>query len=537
MNISNLKISTRLAVGFGFVILMVLITGTIGILRLQALKDTTDYMVSDVLAKESLITEWSHATLVNGIRTMAVAKSSDLAGQHALMDKIKVTSTRISEIQKQLEAMHKNADENALYGRIAEARKVYVASREEVFALKKDGKEEEAKKLADDHLAPALESYVSTIDNLARYQAETISNNNTGLAGMLHRSKLLLSALTAMAVLLGAGSSVLIAWSLLNQLGGEPRYAEKIAKSIASGDLTVIIDTKKEDRSSLLYSIKAMRDSLINLVGDINISTNAVAVSSAQIASGNLDLSSRTEDQASALEETASTMEQLAANVKQNADNARQANKLAHSASEVANKGGSVVSHVVDTMGSINASSKKIVEIIAVIDSIAFQTNILALNAAVEAARAGEQGRGFAVVAAEVRNLAQRSAGAAKEIKALIGDSVAKVDSGALLVNQAGATMSEVVASVRHVADIIGEISAATVEQSSGIDQINEAIIHIDNVTQQNATLVEEISANTHNMQDEAKRLAQAVSAFKLAEGAAITPFSPEPLQRGLLTG
>jgi methyl-accepting chemotaxis protein len=259
-----------------------------------------------------------------------------------------------------------------------------------------------------------------------------------------------------------------------------------------------------------------MNASLVNIVGQVRTGTDTIATASRQIAAGNMDLSSRTEQQASSLEETASSMEELTSTVKQNADNARQANQLAVTASDVAVKGGSVVSEVIDTMASINEASKKIVDIISVIDGIAFQTNILALNAAVEAARAGEQGRGFAVVASEVRNLAQRSAAAAKEIKGLIGDSVEKVAVGSKLVEQAGATMEEVVASVRRVTDIMGEISAASQEQRAGIEQVNQAIVQMDQVTQQNAALVEEASAAAESMQEQAAGLSQAVSIFKL---------------------
>lgn len=308
----------------------------------------------------------------------------------------------------------------------------------------------------------------------------------------------------------------LIARSLLRQLGQEPGYTASVTQSIADGDLTGTINLKEGDHSSLLHSIKAMRDSLVSIVSQVRTGTDTIAVASSEIAHGNMDLSSRTESQASSLEETASSMEELTSTVKQNADNARQANQLALSASKVAVKGGAVVSQVVDTMGSINESSKKIVEIIGVIDGIAFQTNILALNAAVEAARAGEQGRGFAVVAAEVRNLAQRSAAAAKEIKTLIGDSVGKVDAGSRLVNQAGATMNEVVESIQRVTEIMAEITIASQEQSTGIEQVNQAITEMDNATQQNAALVEQAAAAAAAMRDQTDNLAKVVSAFKL---------------------
>jgi methyl-accepting chemotaxis protein len=300
--------------------------------------------------------------------------------------------------------------------------------------------------------------------------------------------------------------------------------AVKVAQSVAGGDLTSRIEARTTDETGmLLEALKGMNDSLVKIVSEVRTGTDTIATASGQIASGNQDLSSRTEEQASSLEQTAASMEELTSTVKQNADNARQANQLAVSASEVAVRGGSVVSQVVDTMGSINASSKKIVDIIGVIDGIAFQTNILALNAAVEAARAGEQGRGFAVVASEVRSLAQRSAAAAKEIKTLIGDSVDKVEEGSKQVAEAGRTMDEIVGSVRRVTDIMGEITAASQEQTSGIEQINQAITQMDQVTQQNAALVEEASAAAQSLQEQAGSLVQAVSIFKL-DGHATAP-------------
>ena len=332
-----------------------------------------------------------------------------------------------------------------------------------------------------------------------------------GAAVIRSESLMLILALLASAV--GIACAAYITRAITQPINA----AVKVAQTVASGDLTSHIEVQTtEETGQLLQALKDMNTSLVTIVGQVRGGTETIATASSQIASGNLDLSSRTEEQASSLEETASSMEELTSTVRQNADNAQQANQLALSASGVAVKGGEVVGKVVETMDAINDSSRKIVDIISVIDGIAFQTNILALNAAVEAARAGEQGRGFAVVATEVRNLAQRSAAAAKEIKTLIGDSVLAVDAGSKLVAEAGSTMAEIVSSVQRVTDIMAEISLATQEQSSGIDQINQAIGQMDQVTQQNAALVEEAAAAAESLQEQSGQLAQVVSVFKL---------------------
>ncbi|MDR6890181.1 MULTISPECIES: methyl-accepting chemotaxis protein [Variovorax] len=362
-------------------------------------------------------------------------------------------------------------------------------------------------------LEKVLQSMVAYNDQQARSSMEDA-------AGTFKQSRLLMLLLALAGVVISLGLGVAVARLLAGQLGGEPAYAADVVGRIASGDLTERVQARTARSGSLLFSIKRMQDQLTDVVVRIKTSSDAIATASGQIAAGNQDLSSRTEEQASSLEETAASMEELTSTVKQNADNARQANQLALSASEVAVKGGNVVGQVVDTMASINASSKKIVDIIGVIDGIAFQTNILALNAAVEAARAGEQGRGFAVVAAEVRSLAQRSGAAAKEIKGLIDDSVGKVDVGSALVGEAGKTMAEIVGSVKRVTDIIGEITAASQEQSTGIEQVNQAIAQMDQVTQQNAALVEEAAAAAQSMQEQAASLVDAVSVFRLEAGA-----------------
>ncbi len=310
--------------------------------------------------------------------------------------------------------------------------------------------------------------------------------------------------------------SLLISRSILQQLGGEPRYAAEITRRIAAGDLGTRIDIKYPDSDNLLTALQSMREQLAKMVRQVHRSSENLASASEQIAQGNMELSGRTENQASALEETSASMERLGSTVRQNSDNARQANQLAQSASEIAVKGGEMVAQVVDTMKGINDSSRRIADIIGVIDGIAFQTNILALNASVEAARAGEQGRGFAVVAAEVRSLAVRSAEAAKEIKGLITTSVDRVEQGSVQVDQAGATMNEVVAGIRRVTDIMGEISAASVEQSAGVGQVGEAVMQMDQATQQNATLVEEMAAAATSLHEQAQELVQTVSVFKL---------------------
>ncbi|MCE3264067.1 MAG: chemotaxis protein [Pseudoduganella sp.] len=334
-------------------------------------------------------------------------------------------------------------------------------------------------------------------------------------------------------VLVAMAVAIAIAWYIAMAITRPIETAVKVAQTVASGDLSSDIPVETtEETGQLLQALKDMNQSLVRVVGQVRKGTDTIACATTEIASGNMDLSSRTEEQASSLEETASSMEELTSTVRHNADNAQQANQLAKTASDVAAKGGEVVARVVETMDSINESSSKIVDIISVIDGIAFQTNILALNAAVEAARAGEQGRGFAVVASEVRNLAQRSAAAAKEIKQLIGDSVERVGAGSKLVGEAGATMGEVVTSVRRVTDIISEISLATQEQSAGIDQINMAISQMDHVTQQNAALVEEAAAASAALEEQAARLMEVVSVFKLDPAARAALGADAPARR-----
>jgi len=357
---------------------------------------------------------------------------------------------------------------------------------------------------------------MSALTALKQSDAQNAAESNESA---YDQSRNLMLVFVFLSVMIGLGLGVTFTRSLTRQLGTEPAKAADLARSVAAGDLSVSIDLRADDTNSLMASLKEMRDALSKVVSNVRVNAESVATASAQIAQGNLDLSSRTEEQAASLEETASSMEQLTATVRQNADNSKQAAKLAGAASDVANQGGEIVGQVVNTMHEISASSTKMSEIITVIEDIAFQTNILALNAAVEAARAGEQGRGFAVVAGEVRTLAQRSAASARQIKELIAASANHVETGSVLVGKAGGAIKEIVASVKRVTDIVDEISSASVEQSIGIEQVNQAVSQMDEVTQQNAALVEEASAAAKSMAEQAQSLREAVAFFKVSSG------------------
>ncbi|MDD2712796.1 MAG: methyl-accepting chemotaxis protein [Simplicispira sp.] len=364
---------------------------------------------------------------------------------------------------------------------------------------------------------PLFVEWLARINALIDFEEKIIQQKLAQAAHISAKFQTVMLALTLIAVLLGVVSALVISRSIRRALGAEPWAVKAVADAVRNGDLTTDIEVGNADAGSVIVAMKAMRDSLVTVVQGVRTSADSVASSAAEIDHGNQNLAGRTESQASALQQTAASMDQLGATVKQNADNARQANQLAQSASSVAIKGGEVVAQVVDTMKGINDSSKKISDIIQVIDGIAFQTNILALNAAVEAARAGEQGRGFAVVASEVRSLAGRSAEAAKEIKTLINDSVTRVEEGSALVDRAGITMTEVVSSIRGVTDIMGEISAASSQQSAGVSQVGEAVTQMDHATQQNAALVEEMTSAASSLKGQAQDLVQAVAVFKLS--------------------
>ena len=513
MKISNLKIGTRLAFAFAIVLFLTVIMTTIGVSRLAALSQATADM-EDSTIKERLASEWTSAVLSNSVRTFARAKTTSPEDEKKFQVDMEAYSAMASKVQKELESRIKSDEGKRLLAFAAEKRQAYVDIRKKVFETKKalkPGEEAVLTEQINSQMMPAMAAYEQSVKDLLNRQKEVFKNSKADADEVYAAGRALLLALGAAAVVLGA----LLAWMLSRSITRPLNYAVTVAEAVASGDLSTHIEVRSKDETGqLLQALYNMNTQLLEIVGRVKSGTETIATASSEIAAGNLDLSSRTEQQASSLEETASSMEELTSTVKQNADNARQADTLANQASDVARQGGVVVSQVVGTMTAINDSSKKIVDIISVIDGIAFQTNILALNAAVEAARAGEQGRGFAVVATEVRSLAQRSAAAAKEIKALIGDSVEKVESGAKLVNEAGATMTEIVGSIQRVTDIMGEITAASREQTAGIEQINQAITDMDNATQQNAALVEEAAAAAESLKEQAANLSQAVAVF-----------------------
>ena len=511
----NLNIGTRLALGFAVVLLLLVTLTSIGVWRLQSASGLTDQMVAVKIKNERLIDEWFKVIEVNAARTTTAYKVSDAADQKAIEGQMKGSSARATEIQGILQESVQDPAAKEQLARVFETRKTYIAVRDALFKAKAAGDADGARAIYDKDMLSARETYLASLAKLSQLQRSLLDATAADIAAQYQSGRVLLIALGTLAIVLGVGFAIFITRSITVPI----HEAVRVATTVSSGDLTShIVVNSGDETGQLMGALKRMNDNLVSIVGEVRDGTDTIGTASREIASGNLDLSSRTEQQASALQETASSMEQLTATVKINADNAREANTLAIAASDVAVRGGAVVAEVVATMGSINASSRKIVDIIGVIDGIAFQTNILALNAAVEAARAGEQGRGFAVVASEVRNLAQRSAAAAKEIKTLIGDSVEKVDGGGKVVDEAGQTMELIVTSVRQVADIMSEITAASEEQSLGIEQVNEAITQMDEMTTQNAALVEQSAAAAQSMHDEAGVLERAVSVFKLRD-------------------
>jgi methyl-accepting chemotaxis protein len=512
----NMNIGTRLALGFGVVLLLLVVLTAQGLWHMSGASATTEEMVKVTIKHERLIEEWVKLIEVNAARTTTAYLAADPADQKAVEDEMKMTSAHISEIQKALADSGLHEAAKAQLARIAATRSAYMTARSQLFKEKTAGNLEAAKATFKD-MAAKRELYTGSMRELSDIQHRLLDKKAAEIAGQYQQGRTILMSLGVVAILFGA----VCAWRTTRSITVPIQQAVAVAEHVSAGDLTShIVVASTDETGRLMSALKKMNDSLVGIVGQVRSGTDTISVASSEIASGNLDLSSRTEEQASSLEETASSMEELTSTVKLNADNAREANQLAIAASNVASKGGAVVAEVVATMGSINDSSRKIVDIISVIDGIAFQTNILALNAAVEAARAGEQGRGFAVVASEVRNLAQRSAAAAKEIKTLIGDSVDKVDAGSRLVDQAGKTMEEVVASISRVTRIMSDITAASDEQREGIEQVNQAIVQMDQVTQQNAALVEEAAAAAASMQEQSARLSEVVSVFKLEQAA-----------------
>nr|WP_315245548.1 methyl-accepting chemotaxis protein [uncultured Albidiferax sp.] len=532
MNMKKMTVKSQLTWAFGLLVALVLVVSFVGTRALnEAHVDFVHFNEVDV-AQERLVVSVQGAVNRRAIAARNLVLASTLADRDAenaaVLRAHKDTQDSLAKLNAAANKSPK-ADGRSMLAEINRIESLYGPVALAIVQMVLDGKKDEAIAKINQDCRPLLAALLKVTNDFLLTSDEIGNTSVAEAEGHFTRARMWMLLASAAAAAAAIGMGVVITRGLVGALGGEPWAAADLARAVASGDLCQPIQVLPGDTTSLMVQLKLMQASLAQVVATVRQSSESVASASHQIAQGNHDLSARTEQQASALEETAASMEQLSATVKQNADNARQANQLAMNASTVAVQGGNVVAEVVTTMQGINDSSKRIADIIGVIDGIAFQTNILALNAAVEAARAGEQGRGFAVVASEVRSLAGRSADAAKEIKSLISTSVERVARGTVLVDQAGATMGEVVSSIRRVTDIVGEISAASSEQNTGMAQIGEAVMQIDQATQQNAALVEEMAAAASSMQNQADGLVQAVSVFKLDAGAglAVAPTRP----------
>jgi methyl-accepting chemotaxis protein-1 (serine sensor receptor) len=524
--LKNLTIRVRLIFVVGFLCLISVIIGAVGLVNQGATNASVKTLYEDRVVALGELGNVLSLIEQNQI-TLATALNGDPQQYNAAADEVTARLATVGAVWKGYLGTYLTPEEKKLAERITEGYKAFVdGGLQPALEAMRAGDAEKASAALRGPLTSLFKPVQQHMNDLIQLQLEVSKVEFEQSQERYVSSRIIAISAIALGLLVGAA----MAASLISGITRALAEALKLARSVADGDLTQRVEIRSNDElGQLLHALRAMNDKLAGIVTQVRHGTDSIATASAQIAAGNMDLSSRTEQQASSLEETASSMEELTSTVRQNADNARQANQMAAAASSVAVKGGEVVTQVVSTMESIRASSGKIVDIIAVIDGIAFQTNILALNAAVEAARAGEQGRGFAVVASEVRNLAQRSGAAAKEIKGLIDTSVEKVDAGSLLVGQAGSTMQEIVASVAKVTDVMAEIMAASQEQSTGIEQVNQAVGQMDQVTQQNAALVEEAAAAAQSMQEQANKLAKEVSVFRLdgLQGRAVPGVQP----------
>ncbi len=528
---TNMRVATRLALGFGATVLLGVGVVAYAALTMQGLSDEVHELATNRMVKVAQFNQVKSnlQTIARRVRNIIII-DDDQAKYAVEVADIAKLQTQNSDLLAKLDTAIVLPDGRALFQIITDKRKTYENAMERAVAFGLKNQNAQAAAVLFDEALPLQNALFQAVDDSAAMQQQLANELSRRAERTASFSVVLMGALAVLMAAIGSAVGWLLSRHLRTALGAEPSELSQAVALVADGDLSQAVRVNPQDTTSVMANVARMQASLVKVVSNVRSNSESVATASAQIAQGNSDLSQRTEEQASALEETAATMEQLGSTVRSNADSAKQANQMAQSASAVALQGGDVVSKVVTTMQDINESSRKVSEIIGVIDGIAFQTNILALNAAVEAARAGEQGRGFAVVATEVRTLAQRSADAAKEIKALIGRSVAQVESGTSLVDQAGKTMSEIVTSIQRVSDIVGEITASSVEQSSGVQQVGDAVGLMDQATQQNAALVEESAAAAESLKGQAQLLVQAVAVFKLSSGGHIAS-SPTPIQ------
>ena len=515
----NMKIGTRLSLGFASLLALLLVVAALGVSRMGDIQGQLDQIVKVNSYQAQQAANMRNAIYQTSIWVRNIVLFTEDGQMQAEVERLKAARTAYEAAELNLQnsftrSAETTEDERSLLAKTREAREVSLVAMGRVVELGLANKTEEATRALVNDLSKAQTAWLGAVNALVEFEEKLNAEAAVEAGEAYVAARSIVIGVSLVALVLGA----LIAWRLTVGITHPIAQAVRVAQTVAAGDLTSRVNvTGSDETGQLLSALKAMNTELVRVVSQVRASSDSISTGATQIATGNADLSQRTEEQASNLEETAASMEELTSTVQANAETARQASQLASSASEVAARGGKVVGEVVTTMQQITDSSRKIGDIIGVIDGIAFQTNILALNAAVEAARAGEQGRGFAVVASEVRSLAQRSAEAAKEIKALIGRSVEQVEQGTVLVDEAGKTMGEIVASIQRVSDIVAEITSASVEQSSGIGQVGEAVSQMDQVTQQNAALVEESAAAAESLKGQAQKLVQAVAVFKLS--------------------